>query len=113
MGVCVAVFPSGFAWLLALLAAGILLRYTAAAALLGIASLPLLAWGLAAPPAVTWACAGMAVLTVVKRLAADWLALPRPGPARRRVLLRRLLLDRDTGAREGWVHRGPWEDSGG
>jgi len=106
IGVSLVVFPWGFPWLLAFLAIGRVLNYTAVVALLGIGSLPLLTWWLGKPPAVTWACVGMVLLTVIKRLEANRLPLPPPGPERRRVLLRRLLLDRDTRARDAWVHRG-------
>ncbi|MEA3345299.1 MAG: glycerol-3-phosphate acyltransferase [Chloroflexota bacterium] len=105
MGVMLVTFPWGFPWLLIFLGIGKLLRYTAIAALVGIGALPLLTWGLEKPPAVTWTCVAMLLLTVIKRLEANRLPLPPPGSERRQVLLRRLLLDRDTEAREAWVHR--------
>lgn len=106
VGVSLVVFPWGFPWILAFLAIGRALNWTAVLALLGIGSLPLLTWWLGEPPAVTWACVGMVLLTVIKRLEANQLPLPPPGPERRRVLLRRLLLDRDVRARDDWMHRG-------
>lgn len=105
MGVLLAAFPWGFPWLLAFLGLGKLLKYSAVVALVGIAVLPLLTWLSGQPSVVTWACLGMLLITIAKRLEANQLPLPPPGPERRRVLLRRLLLDRDVGPREEWVHR--------
>lgn len=48
----------------------------------------------------------MLLLTVVKRLEANRAPLPAE---QRRVLLRRLLMDRDVGRREPWVSRVPTE----
>ena len=109
MGVLLATFPWGFPWLLAFLGIGKLLRCSAVVALVGVAALPLLTWLLGQPLAVTWACLGMLFITIVKRLEANRLPLPPPGPERRQVLLRRLLLDRDVGPREAWVHRDSFE----
>jgi len=55
---------------------------------------------------VTWACGGILLLTIVKRLEANRLPLPPPGIDRRLVLMRRLLFDRDVGFSEPWVERG-------
>ncbi len=107
MGMLLVVFPWGFPWLLASLALGRLLGATAAVALLGIVALPLLTWATGQPPAVTWACLGMLVLTLIKRLEANRAPLPAAPNERRRVLLRRLLMDRDVGRREPWVYRRP------
>jgi len=48
----------------------------------------------------------MLLITVVKRLEANRLPL-RSGAERQRVLVRRLLVDRDVRAREAWVRRVP------
>lgn len=105
MGVSLVVFPWGFPWLLAFLVTGRLVGYSGLVALLGIGALPLLTWRLGEPLAVTWTCVGMVLLVVIKRLEANRLSLPPPGMERYRVLLRRLLLDRDVTSREAWVHR--------
>lgn len=106
MGMMLVVFPWGVLWLLLFLAVGRLLKYTAVVALLGILTLPLLTHFAGQPAVVTMASVGMLLITVVKRLEANRLPLPS-GPERRRVLLRRLLLDRDVGANEAWVERRP------
>ena len=107
MGILLVVFPWGALWLLAALGFGRLLRYTALAALVGVATLPFLSWITQQLPAIAWACGGMLLLTVAKRLEANRLPLPPPGVERRQTLMRRLLFDRDVGPREPWTERGP------
>ncbi len=106
MGILLVVFPGGTLWLLAVLGLGRLLRHTALAALGGVATLPFLSWITQQPPAIAWACGGMLLLTVAKRLEANRLPLPPPGAKRRQTLMRRLLFDRDVGLREPWTERG-------
>lgn len=79
-------------------------------ALLGLVTLPLLTQVTGQPPAVTEAGLGMLLLTVAKRLEANRLPLPAAPAERRRVLLRRLLMDRDVRHRELWVYRRPVGD---
>ncbi len=111
-GVLLVVFPWGVLWLLVTLGLGRLLRYTAFAALGGVATLPLLSWLAGQPNPVNEGCAVMLLITVAKRLEANRLPLPPPGLQRRRVLLYRLLLDRDVGPREPWTERGPTDGNG-
>ena len=68
--------------------------------------LPLWSWLLDEPESITWFCAGILGLVTVKRLISNWNALPADLPWQR-VLLNRLLKDRDTDRREDWVHRTP------
>jgi len=105
-GMLLVVFPWGALWLGAALGLGRLFRYTALAAMGGVATLPFLSWITEQPPAVAWACGGMLLLTVAKRLEANRLPLPPPGAKRRQTLRRRLLFDRDVGPREPWTERG-------
>jgi len=105
MGVLLVVFPWGFSWLLLSLAVGRLLGATAIGALLGLALLPLLTWATGQPAATTWACLGMLVITLVKRVEANRLPLPAVPAERRQVLLRRLFLDRDVAPQAAWIHR--------
>jgi glycerol-3-phosphate acyltransferase PlsY len=106
MGMMLVVFPWGVLWLLAFLAIGRLLKYTALVAFCGILTLPLLTYVAGQPAAVTLASVGMLLITTIKRLEANRLPLPS-GPERRRVLLRRLFLDRDVSVNEEWVLRRP------
>jgi len=107
LGVMLAVFPWGFPWLLAFMAAGRLVGQTALFSLAGIATLPLLLAFTGQPPAVIWASVAMLGITIAKRLEANRRPLPPAGPERRRVLLRRLLLDRDVSSRDAWERRPP------
>ncbi len=105
MGVLLVVFPWGFPCLLVALALGRWLGATAIGALLGLALLPLLTWATAQPAATTWSCLGMLLITLVKRVEANRLPLPQEPAERRRVLLRRLLLDRDVAPQAAWMYR--------
>ena len=107
IGMLLVVFPWGALWLLVALGLGRLFRYTALVALVGVATLPFLGWVTAQPPQVAWACGGMLLLTVAKRLEANRLPLPPTGAKRRQTLMRRLLFDRDVGPREPWTERSP------
>ena len=107
LGLWLVLFPPGAFWLLAGLVLGRLgvLVQTAAGTLAALATWPLVltALGLPADLILTaWACLG---LTVIKRLEANRIGLPADPAARRRVLLNRLLWDRDVGPREPWVER--------
>lgn len=106
MGTLLFTFPWGSLFVLIALGIGRLFKYTAPASFLALAVLPLVSWATGQPSAVTWACLGMLLITVVKRLEANRLPL-RSGAERERVLVRRLLLDRDVRAREAWVRRVP------
>jgi len=101
------VFPWGFPYLLAFMAVGRLLGYTALLSLVGIASLPVLTWLTNQPAELTWASVAILAVTVIKRLEANRQPLPPQGPERRRVLLNRFLFDRDVGPKEEWVTRRP------
>ncbi|MDH7490687.1 MAG: glycerol-3-phosphate acyltransferase, partial [Anaerolineae bacterium] len=107
IGIMLAVFPWGFPWLLAFMALGRLMGQTALFSLLGIATLLLLVAFTGQPTEVIWATVAMLAITLAKRLEANRRPLPPPGLERRRVLLRRLLFDRDVGVREAWDQRTP------
>jgi len=107
LGLWLVLFPPGTLWLLAGLILGRLglLFQTAAGTLAALATWPLVLTVLGQSPELVltaWACLG---LTVVKRLEANRIGLPAEAEARRRVLLNRLLWDRDVGPREPWVER--------
>lgn len=105
MGVLLVLFPWGFLWLLAWLALGRLARATAVGALLGLLGLPLVMKLTNQPAPVIAVAVGMVFITVIKRLEANRLPLPQDPEERRRVLWRRLWLDRDVSHREEWVRR--------
>ena len=81
-------------------------------ALITLLSLPLMAYLLPAAikmadgHALIWYCLGVLGLVVAKRLTSNWTPLPTDLP-RRRVLLNRLVRDRDVDDRNKWVERIP------
>lgn len=75
---------------------------------LGVLVAPLAALAKGQAPEVIAGTAGMAALVFTKRLLANQPSLPHDSDARR-VLLNRLLYDRDTREREAWVGRSEGE----
>jgi glycerol-3-phosphate acyltransferase PlsY len=112
MGMLLPIFPWGFPWMLLFLTVGWRLGDSAPWALAGMVTLPLLSALVEGPDVILPATAVMLLLTLGKRLEANRRPLPPPGdPERRRVILRRLLLDRDIAAHEEWIRRKPDEPS--
>jgi len=72
--------------------------------ILGAAAMPLASLGLPGEPERIWVLLGMLLLLIIKRLLAER-SVP-PGDWRR-VMMCRLLLDRDTPDREAWIYRAP------
>lgn len=113
LGMLAVLFPAGALWLLGALAIGRLLHATAIFALLAIASLPALAWIMGGSGEVALGALAMLGITVIKRLEANREPLPSDPAERRRVLWRRLWLDRDTASWEAWMFRRPGQPAGG
>jgi glycerol-3-phosphate acyltransferase PlsY len=107
MGVLLVIFPLGFPYMIAFLTVGWLLGDSAPWALVSLVTLPFLAQFTGGPAVVVPACGVMIAMTLTKRLEANRRPLPPPGPSRRRVILRRLLLDRDIASHSEWVSRRP------
>ena len=107
MGILLVIFPWGFPWILGFMAAGRLMGSTAEWALASIALLPLFAYVVGGSPVAVYTGVAMLLLTIAKRLEANRRSLPPPGPERRRVLLRRLIWDRDITAHQEWLNRKP------
>jgi len=101
------IFPWGSLWILALLAVGWRLGDSTVWALAGLATLPALCHCVAGPDVVLPVSAVMLLLTLVKRLEGNRRLLPSSGPERRRVMLRRLILDRDIRSHTDWIGRTP------
>ncbi len=74
--------------------------------LISLALLPLWAWLSGQPAALMGYCVALLTLVVAKRLVSNWTPLPA-GLPRSKVLLNRLLRDRDVDRREDWVARVP------
>jgi glycerol-3-phosphate acyltransferase PlsY len=107
MGLLLVIFPWGFPWMLGFLAAGWLLGDSAPWALASLITLPLFAHLVGGPGTVLPATGIMLLLTLAKRLEANRRPLPPPGPERRKVILRRLFLDRDMASHKAWISRRP------
>jgi glycerol-3-phosphate acyltransferase PlsY len=107
MGLLLVIFPWGFPWMLGFLAVGWLLGDSAPWALASLVTLPLFAHFVGGPDVVAPATGVMLLLTLVKRLEANRRPLPPPGLERRKVILRRLCLDRDIASHADWISRRP------
>ena len=111
MGVLLVIFPWGFPWMLVFLTIGWRLGDSAPWALASLVTLPLLSYLAGGPDVVLPATGVMLLLTLGKRLEANRRPLPLPGLERRRVILRRLFLDRDIASHSDWIRREPDEES--
>ncbi len=109
IGILLALFPWGSGWMLAFLALGWRLGDSAPWALVSLVTLPVLSHLVGGPEIVAPTAGAMVLLTLAKRLEANRRPLPPPGPERRKVLLRRLFLDRDIASHEEWIRRRPEE----
>jgi glycerol-3-phosphate acyltransferase PlsY len=107
LGLLLVLFPWGFAWLLAALAIGWRLGDSAPWALVGMTTLPLFGYFAGAPQILLPTTAIMLLLTLAKRLEANRRPLPPPGPDRLRVILRRLIFDRDIASHKDWLRQEP------
>lgn len=105
-GVLLVVFPLAAVYLLVCVGLGKLLRHTALAALLSVATVPLLSSVTGQPSVTTWACLGMLLIVIAKRLEANREPIASDAD-RKRVYINRLLLDRDIREREAWIRRVP------
>lgn len=106
LGVLLALFPWGVPIILAGLGIGNIFR-SPAIPLLVVASLPIFAAFLNGSSIVLWLSVGMTVITVVKRLEANRRPLPDDPIERRKVILRRIFLDRDIQDHKSWIQREP------
>jgi len=107
LGILLNLFSPGVIWMLGHLAAGRLVPPAAAAVgLVGFLTLPLFAAFRHQPEVVVLTCWGIALLTVLKRLEGSHKMLADPGPWWR-VLLCRLVLDRDIANYDTWISDEP------
>ena len=84
--------------------AALLKRDTGLAVFWGILIFPTLAYLLDRPQQILWLSIGVTMLLICKRLTANWESVPN-GSLIAKVLLRRLLLDRDVLNRKDWITR--------
>jgi glycerol-3-phosphate acyltransferase PlsY len=109
MGTLLVIFPWGFPWVLSFVTVGWLLGDSAPWALISMFTLPLFVRFMDRPAVVTPVVGGI-LLTLTKRLEANGRSLPPPGLERQRVILYRLLLDRDIVSHTDWIQRRPDEE---
>jgi glycerol-3-phosphate acyltransferase PlsY len=107
MGLLLVFFPSSVVWMLLFLGIGFALGDSAPWAIVSMFTMPLLVYGFNGPVATIWALAGMLLLTFAKRLEANRRPLPPLGAERRKVIFRRLFLDRDIANHQDWIRREP------
>jgi len=107
LGTLAVVFPWGALIQLLVMGVGFVLHIELLTTLVLLA-LPFLSLAFGRPPAVTWGCVAMIVLIAIKRVEANRTPLP-PDTERRKVIWRRLWLDRDVSSHEEWVARRPAE----
>lgn len=105
LGAITVIFPWGFAWLLAFLAVGFFLGDSSPWALSSLILLPLFNQAMNGPETVNEAAIVMIILTIIKRLEANRRSLPTDQTERRKVLLRRVFLDRDIRSHHEWINR--------
>ena len=107
VGTLLIVFPWGVLWELAWVALGRLTpKQAAVPALLGLITLPFLAYTTDQPKPVVWGCVGILVVALLKRLEANREPLPTGGE-RWAALWRRMVLDRDIADFDTWMQRTP------
>jgi glycerol-3-phosphate acyltransferase PlsY len=109
-GVLLILFPWGLVWLTALVGIGWRLGDSAPWLLVSLCTMPILAYLVGGPGIVLPLTAAMLIVTFAKRLEANRRPVPPPGPELRRVLLRRLLLDRDIADHKSWIRQEPTGD---
>ena len=94
------------AFLVVILAGWAVTRSSGVWVLIALATLPLWAVVAGDPIVISWYCAGVLALVVLKRLLSNWTPPPK-GLSRRKVLFNRLFRDRDLDDRAEWVSRTP------
>ncbi|MDH3260565.1 MAG: glycerol-3-phosphate acyltransferase [Acidimicrobiia bacterium] len=107
LGVLAVIFPLGTAWLLGFLLVGWRLGDSTVWTLAALATLPVFSWQVDGPAIMPVTAGAMVLLTLAKRVEANRRPLPSAGPNRRRVVLRRLLFDRDVSSHHDWIRRTP------
>lgn len=107
MGVLLVVFPLGAIWMLFFLGFGYFLGDSAPWSLISLATLPLLNRWVNGTMIINWCAGAILIVTFVKRLEANRRPLPADAKERRKVILLRLIFDRDIANHEEWIRRTP------
>lgn len=107
IGALLVIFPLGCLWIAVFLIVGFVLGDSAPWALASLIFLPLLVGWKGAEPVVDWAALGMVLVTLAKRLEANRRSLPEGRGERWKVIVLRLLFDRDIASHKEWINRIP------
>jgi hypothetical protein len=110
LAVLLVLWPWGGVWLVGLTVIGFLFGDSAPWLLAALATMPLFSYFLGGPDIVVPLTGGILLIGMAKRLEANRRPLPPPGPERRRVLLRRALLDRDIVDHKAWIDQRPGDE---
>ena len=105
LGAIAVIFPWGFPWILAFLAVGFLLGDSAPWALASLILLPLFNLWMDGPAVIPEAVVVMVIVTIIKRVEANRRPLPAEKEERRKVILRRIIFDRDIPSHKEWISR--------
>ena len=106
LGELLVLFPWGVLIVLAGLGLGNLF-HSAAIPLSVVILLPIFAAWIGGPSIVFWCSILMVLITLIKRLEANQRPLPTNQTERRKVILRRIFLDRDIQDHQAWIRRAP------
>jgi glycerol-3-phosphate acyltransferase PlsY len=105
LGTLMVIFPWGFPWILVFLAIGYLLGDSAPWALVALILLPIFNEWMDGPSVVNEAALVMVILTIIKRIEANRRPLPVEKAERGKVLIRRIVFDRDIPSHQEWIQR--------
>jgi glycerol-3-phosphate acyltransferase PlsY len=106
LGELLVLFPWGVLIVLVGLGLGNLSR-SAAIPLVVVILLPIFTTWIGAPSIVLWCSIFMVLITLIKRVEANQRPLPINQTERRKVILRRIFLDRDIQDHKEWIRREP------
>jgi glycerol-3-phosphate acyltransferase PlsY len=106
LGELLVLFPSGVLIVLAGLGLGKLFS-SAAIPLAFVILLPTFTTWLDGPSIVLWCSILMVIITLIKRVEANQRSLPTNQTERRKVILRRIFMDRDIQDQQAWIRREP------
>ncbi|HEY59749.1 MAG TPA: glycerol-3-phosphate acyltransferase [Anaerolineae bacterium] len=106
-GIMLVLFPEGVLWIGGFLLVGWLLGDSAPWALVSLVTMPLFGWFFEKVEIATLIGVVILVVTIIKRIEANRRQLPKQEPERRKVLLRRLIFDRDIKSHQEWINRKP------
>ena len=111
IGMWLVFFPWIFPWMLVWLMVGWRLGDSAPMALTALVLLPVFSHLLDGPDVMLPTAVAVVIVTLLKRLEANRRPLPEAGPERRRMILLRLIFDRDILDHQAWIRRAPQQNS--